>query len=67
MQETTSSNREIFVFGPYRLSVAERLLEREGAPVHLGSRALDLLIALVEEAGAVLSKRDLMKRVWGDT
>jgi predicted ATPase len=67
MQETTSPGPEIFAFGPYKLSVAERLLEREGTAVLLGSRALDLLIVLVEEAGTVLSKRDLMKRVWGDT
>ncbi|HEY2531619.1 MAG TPA: hypothetical protein VGJ20_27430 [Xanthobacteraceae bacterium] len=46
MQETTSPGPEIFAFGPYKLSVAARLLEREGTPVLLGSRALDLLIVL---------------------
>ena len=67
MQKTIPINEKIFTFGPYRLNAAERLLEREGSPVPLGGRALDLLIALVEEAGAVLSKRDLMERVWGGT
>ncbi|HYZ33132.1 MAG TPA: winged helix-turn-helix domain-containing protein, partial [Crenalkalicoccus sp.] len=51
-------------FGHYRLIPAERLLQRDGRPVVLGSRALDLLIALVERAGEVLSQRELMARAW---
>ena len=51
-------------FGPYRLTPAERRLERAGAPVALGGRALDLLIALVERPGEVVSRRELMDRVW---
>jgi predicted ATPase len=51
-------------FGPFRLSPSERLLEREGVPVRLGGRALDLLIALVDRAGETVSKRDLLQRVW---
>ena len=51
-------------FGPYRLVSAERLLQRDGLPVALGSRALDLLIALIEHAGEVLSQRELMARAW---
>ena len=53
-------------FGPFRLKPAERLLERDGASVPLGSRALDLLIALVERAGEVVSRRELIDRVWPD-
>ena len=53
-----------FHFGAYRLSPAERLLERDGCPLVIGSRALDLLIALVERAGEVVSRRELMDRVW---
>jgi predicted ATPase/DNA-binding winged helix-turn-helix (wHTH) protein len=66
MQEATTSARESFTFGPYRLNVPERLLERDGTPVVLGSRALDILITLVESAGTVISKGDLMARVWRD-
>ncbi|MEW6344962.1 MAG: winged helix-turn-helix domain-containing protein [Paraburkholderia sp.] len=51
-------------FGPFTLSPAERLLERDGLPVRLGGRALDLLIALVESAGEIVSKKDLIARVW---
>lgn len=42
------------------------LLERD-KPLRLGSRALDMLIALVERPGHVISKSDLMERVWPDT
>ncbi|MDL2400280.1 winged helix-turn-helix domain-containing protein [Rhizobium mayense] len=39
------------------------LLER-GKPVPLGSRALEILIALLERPGELVSKQDLMARVW---
>jgi len=53
-------------FGPFRLSARERLLEKDGVPVHLGGRALSLLITLVDAASEVVSKRDLIARVWPD-
>lgn len=65
MYETVTGSREVFAFGPYRLNVTEKLLERDGTRVLLGSRAFDLLVALVEDAGVVLTKRDLIARVWG--
>jgi DNA-binding winged helix-turn-helix (wHTH) protein len=57
---------ETVEFGPFRLRVTERLLEKQGVPLSLGSRALDILIALVERATEVVSKRDLLARVWPD-
>ncbi|MEY9422315.1 DNA-binding winged helix-turn-helix (wHTH) protein [Bradyrhizobium japonicum] len=51
-------------FGPFRLYARSRLLEKDGAPLHLGGRALDILIFLVERAGEVIDKRELIKRVW---
>jgi len=51
-------------FGPFRLFATERLLEKDGVPLNLGSRALDLLIVLTERATEVVSKRELMGRVW---
>ncbi|MET4719661.1 putative ATPase/DNA-binding winged helix-turn-helix (wHTH) protein [Bradyrhizobium japonicum] len=53
-------------FGPFRLYARSRLLEKDGAPLHLGGRALDILIFLVERAGEVIDKRELIKRVWAD-
>jgi predicted ATPase/DNA-binding winged helix-turn-helix (wHTH) protein len=51
-------------FGPFELAPRKRLLLRSGAPVEIGGRALDLLIALVEQPGRVVSKRELFDRVW---
>ncbi len=60
------AERSAVSFGPFRLFPDERLLEREGVPVHIGGRALDILIALAERAGEVVSKTDLFARVWPD-
>jgi predicted ATPase/DNA-binding winged helix-turn-helix (wHTH) protein len=59
-------SQAIVSFGPFRLTAAERLLERNGVPLQLGSRALDILLVLVERAGEVVTKRELMSRVWPD-
>lgn len=53
-------------FGPFRLVPRERRLERDGIVVQLGSRALDILIALAERPGEVLGKDALMTRAWPD-
>jgi predicted ATPase/DNA-binding winged helix-turn-helix (wHTH) protein len=55
---------DVFSFGPFRLLAATRLLLKDGQPVPLGSRALDILNALVEQAGKVICRRDLIARVW---
>jgi len=54
-------------FGPFRLNPTRRTLARDGKPLRLGSRALDLLIALVESGENLISKEELLKRVWPDT
>jgi predicted ATPase/DNA-binding winged helix-turn-helix (wHTH) protein len=51
-------------FGPFHLVAGERLLTRGGVPVELGSRALDMLIVLIATPNEVVSKKDLMSRVW---
>jgi predicted ATPase/DNA-binding winged helix-turn-helix (wHTH) protein len=53
-------------FGPFKLVPSERLLTREGAAVPLGARTFDTLMALVSFPNEVVSKRDLMTRVWPD-
>jgi predicted ATPase/DNA-binding winged helix-turn-helix (wHTH) protein len=55
----------VATFGPFRLRAPERILEKDGVPLKIGSRALDLLVTLVEHAPQVVSKRDLMARAWG--
>jgi len=53
-------------FGLFRLFAAERRLKKGDEPVQLGGRALDMLIALVERAGEVITQRELIARVWPD-
>jgi predicted ATPase/DNA-binding winged helix-turn-helix (wHTH) protein len=55
---------DVVTFGPFRLRPSERLLECSGEPVKLGGRALDILIALVDRAGEVVSQRELIDLVW---
>jgi predicted ATPase/DNA-binding winged helix-turn-helix (wHTH) protein len=53
-------------FGAFRLHPTERILEKNGTPLTIGSRALDILITLLERAPSVISKRELVRRAWGD-
>ena len=58
--------RDVLSFGPFRLAVSERLLTKDGAPVELGARTLDALIALASRPNEIVSKRDLLAQVWPD-
>ena len=58
---------DVVSFGPFRLYARERRLERGGRAVKLGSRALDVLLVLTQRAGEVVSKEELVARVWPDT
>ncbi|CAB3731362.1 ATP-binding protein [Paraburkholderia rhynchosiae] len=55
---------EAVSFGSFTLFPTERRLERSGSFVQLGSRALDILIALIQNAGQVVDRRMLMSRAW---
>jgi predicted ATPase/DNA-binding winged helix-turn-helix (wHTH) protein len=56
----------VAVFGPFRLFPTARRLERDGKPVEIGGRALDILVELVNQAGRVVSKVELMSTIWAD-
>jgi DNA-binding winged helix-turn-helix (wHTH) protein len=51
-------------FGPFRLLAAQFLLLEGDKPVPLGSRALEILIALLERAGELVTKKELMDLIW---
>src|SRR4051812_22176759 len=53
-------------FGRFRLDRRERVLARDGVPVALPPKAVDLLIALADEPGALRTKEELLGRVWPD-
>ena len=63
---TPAGTRDVISFGPFRLVASERLLTKDGAPVELGARALDILIALLSRPNEVVSKQDLLAQVWPD-
>ena len=58
--------KHLYVFGPFRFDPEERLLMRDGNPVSLGPKVLETLLLLVENAGHLVDKDELMKRVWPD-
>ena len=54
-------------FGPFRLVPAQRVLLEGGKVCRLGSRAMEILLALIERAGQTVTKQDLLARAWPDT
>jgi predicted ATPase/DNA-binding winged helix-turn-helix (wHTH) protein len=62
--ELNSAVGERLKFGEFELAPVARALWRRGEQVKLGSRALDILIALASRPGQILSKDDLTQLVW---
>ena len=58
------STAEVISFGPFRLCPSQRLLTKNGKPIKVGGRAFDLLSLLVENAGSVVSQKELFERAW---
>lgn len=53
-------------FGPFELNVAERSLKKATQVIPLGGRGYDILIALLEKAGEVVAKAELIAKAWPD-
>ena len=56
----------VFEFGPFRFEPGEGRLLRDGRPVPLPPQESETLLALVEHSGSLITKRELMERVWQD-
>jgi len=56
-----------FEFGPFALDIATRSLYRGDVFIPVTPKALDTLFVLVEDAGRLVAKQELMQRVWPDT
>jgi predicted ATPase/DNA-binding winged helix-turn-helix (wHTH) protein len=65
-RDGSRANSSVVSFGPFHLFAAERLLKKGDEPHPLGSRTLDILIALVDRAGEIVTHRELIARVWPD-
>lgn len=67
MFDSNHRRERTFLFGPFRLSTSKRVLFDGDRVVRLGGKAVDILIALVERAGELISKRELVEIAWPDT
>ena len=71
MDQITASSKSdqdvVIGFGPFRLFATQRLLLKEDTVVRVGSRAFDILIALVMRRGELVGKQELMAWVWPNT
>lgn len=56
-----------FAFGPFHFEPHQRVLMRKDKPLPLGSRAREILLVLLENAGDTVPKRDLISHVWSGT
>jgi predicted ATPase/DNA-binding winged helix-turn-helix (wHTH) protein len=65
MHETTETSTAV-EFGRFRILPDRRQLLADNRPVEVGARAFDVLMALIDARGAVVSKDALMERVWPD-
>src|SRR5262249_36766333 len=66
MIEPAAGSKDVVSFGPFSLDPRRRLLLKDDAPVVVGARTLDTLIALVARPNEAISKRELMAVVWPD-
>lgn len=63
----TKQVKQLYEFGPFILDPAERTLLREGRPVAVTPKVLDILLVLVQHRGRLLTKKELMEAVWPDS
>ncbi|MBV6821647.1 winged helix-turn-helix domain-containing protein [Pseudomonas sp. PD9R] len=60
----TLSPDQAVLFGPYRIYPGQRLVMEADRPLRLGRRAMDILVILLQHAGNVVSKQQLIAEVW---
>src|SRR5260370_10768555 len=60
----TQGQRPVYESGEWEVDLARRELRTRGVPVPIGGRAFEIIGALVQSAGDLVTKDDLMTRVW---
>jgi predicted ATPase/DNA-binding winged helix-turn-helix (wHTH) protein len=65
-EQRSSPSATRVLFGPFDLNVTERSLKKADEIIPLGARAFDILIALIDKAGEIVSKGELIEKVWPD-
>lgn len=61
---TVFTGGHAFSFGPFQLFPSRRLLLKRNRAVQIGGRAFDILTILVERAGEIVGKEELIARGW---
>jgi DNA-binding winged helix-turn-helix (wHTH) protein len=61
-----NERKHLYAFGPFRLDSKERVLRRDSQPIALTPKAVETLLVLLQNAGRLVEKDDLMKQVWPD-
>jgi DNA-binding response OmpR family regulator len=64
-QSGNAGGSGVLTFGEVEVSPATRTVLRKGDAVELTPKEFDLLVALLERGGAVISRQELLKEVWG--
>ena len=64
--QSRRDGQELYEFGEFTLDVPERRLTRGALRVHLAPKTYDVLVALVRRAGHLVTKRELLDRIWPD-
>ena len=57
-------SKHLYGFGSYCLDAAERVLVRDGKPITVPPKDLETLLVLVERAGHIVEKEELLEKVW---
>jgi len=61
---TEEIRQPVYTFGGWEIDLARRELRSRGVPVQLGGRAFEIIAELAKSAGELVTKNDLMDRVW---
>ena len=61
---STGSTHQTIMFGPFCLDISRHVLLKGNEPVPVGSRALEILIALIDHPGELVEKDELVARAW---
>ena len=61
------ASREVFHFDEFTLDVQERRLLRGAEAVHLSPKAYEVLVALVRQRGRMVTKDELLRRIWPES
>ena len=67
MSHLEQQNNQCYEFGPFRLTIAEHRLYRNGEVVMLPPKEFDLLLLLVQNPGQVMNRESLIKALWPNT